>query len=64
MVKYLDAVIRNLQRTEGHVACFNTMKSNCEELDCKWYHVCQKKDQDFDLEEIMADEPRFDYKAA
>jgi hypothetical protein len=64
MVQYLDAVIRNFQRTEGHIDCFNTMKSNCEELDCKWYDICQQKDQDFVPEETIGDKSLFDYEAA
>ena len=64
MVKHLDAVIRNLQRTKGHVACFNTMKKNCEEVDCRWYRFCQEEGQDFYLEEVMDEQPGFDYKAA
>ena len=64
MVKYLDAVIRNLQRTKGHVACFNTMKKNCEEVNCRWYRLCQEECQDFYLEEVRAEQPGFDYKAA
>ena len=63
MVKHLDAVIRTIQRSEGHAVCFKTMKKNCEEVDCRWYHLCQEEGQDFYPEEVGG-QPGFDYKAA
>ncbi len=55
MVKYLDAVIRNIQRHEGHIECFNSMQGKCEELDCRWYHFCQEAHQHSGIEEAIGE---------
>jgi hypothetical protein len=39
---YLDmaALIRSIQRAEGHTACFRKGMTDCDQPDCKWHPFC------------------------
>jgi len=39
---YLDmaALIRSIQRAEGHTDCFQKGMIDCEQPDCKWHPFC------------------------
>ncbi len=39
---YLDmaALIRRIQRTEGHTDCFQKGMTDCDQKDCKWHPFC------------------------
>ena len=36
----IDAMIRSLQRAEGHLDCFRKDRSPCEETECAWRVYC------------------------
>lgn len=36
----IDAMIRSLQRAEGHVDCFRQDRNPCEETECAWRVYC------------------------
>jgi len=39
---YLDmaALIRSIQRAEGHTGCFQKGINDCDQPDCKWHPFC------------------------
>jgi hypothetical protein len=39
---YLDmaALIRSIQRAEGHTDCFQKGMIDCDQADCKWHPFC------------------------
>ena len=39
---YLDmtALIRSIQRAEGHTDCFQKGMVDCDQVDCKWHPLC------------------------
>lgn len=42
---YLDmaALIRSIQRTEGHTDCFQKGMTDCDQKDCKWLPFCLER---------------------
>ena len=36
----IKALIRSIQRVEGAVDCFRSGITDCDQLDCKWRHIC------------------------
>ena len=43
--RYVDitAMIRSLQRTEGHTDCFRSGLADCDQLECAWRQYCLEK---------------------
>ena len=48
--KFLDiiALIRSIQRSEGHTDCFRKGLKDCDQLDCAWRHLCLEGYDDFE----------------
>ena len=36
----IAALVRSLQRDEGHIDCFRKGAIDCDEIDCKWRTFC------------------------
>ena len=38
----IEALIRSIQRAEGSADCFRKGITDCDQVDCKWRHICLK----------------------
>ena len=36
----MAALIRSIQRAEGHTDCFQKGVIDCDQVDCKWHPLC------------------------
>ena len=36
----ITALIRSIQRAEGGPDCFRSAVTDCDQVDCKWRHIC------------------------
>ncbi len=36
----IEALIRSIQRAEGSADCFRKGIIDCDQIDCKWRHIC------------------------